>query len=85
MILLISQPFVFIDILLDNDVKLTRIIVTSVMTPQEEFPIYKIGRPVPRMSVPLALTSLAASRAMQSEVKFVQSCPTLRFRESWSG
>ena len=76
MILLVSQPFVFTDILLDSHVKLKRIIITSVMTPQE-FTIYKIGRPVPSMSVSLALISMAASKAMQSEVKFIQSCLTL--------
>ena len=85
MILLASQPSVFIDVLLDSDVKLTRIIITSVMTPQEESTIYKIGRPVRSMSVPLALISVATSRAMQPEMKFVQSCPTLQSHEYWSG
>lgn len=51
-------------VILDNDVRLTRIIMTSVMIPHEASTKHKLGRPVSNMYIHLALISVEASRAL---------------------
>lgn len=62
----------FMYILLNNDVRLTRIIITSVMTPHEESTIHKLGGPVPNVYIHVALFSVEVSRALYCNQTYAQ-------------
>ena len=59
-------------VLLNNDVRLTRIIVTSVMAPHEESTMYKLGGPVPNIYINLALISVEPSKVLHSNQSYAQ-------------
>lgn len=62
----------FIYIPLNNDVRVVRILIIKVMTPDEEPTIYKLGRPMPNMYIHFALISMEASRALHSNQSYAQ-------------